>query len=129
MIGNVCLGFNDYAASKAFYDAILPNIGMPLQRNHEGRAFCYGPNAEGPGLLWILRPQNRQEATFGNGTSISLFAKTRAMVDEFYKNALANGGTDEGAPGIRERYHPNFYGAYVRDPVGNKLLCVCHTPE
>ena len=68
-------------------------------------------------------------ATNGNGTHIAFAAKDRATVDAFYAAALAQGGRDEGPPGLRLHYHPNYYGAYVRDPDGNKLQAVCHFAE
>ena len=62
----------------------------------------------------------------GNGVTVAFDAPSRAAVDAFHAAALAAGGSDEGPPGIREHYHPNYYGAYVRDPDGNKLCVVCH---
>jgi len=60
---------------------------------------------------------------------VAFLAADRAMVDAFHAVALAHGGTDEGVPGLRPQYHPNYYGAYVRDPDGNKLQAVCHRAE
>ncbi|MBL0000484.1 MAG: VOC family protein [Sphingomonadales bacterium] len=68
-----------------------------------------------------------QLATSGNGTHVAFHAKDRATVDAFHAAALQHGGTDEGSPGLRPHYHPNYYGAYVRDPDGNKLQAVCHS--
>ena len=68
-------------------------------------------------------------ATCGNGTHVAFLAKDRATVDAFYTAALAQGGSDEGPPGLRAHYHPNYYGAYVRDPDGNKLQAVCHSSK
>jgi catechol 2,3-dioxygenase-like lactoylglutathione lyase family enzyme len=63
------------------------------------------------------------------GGHIALAAPDRAAVDAFHEAAMAAGGTDNGAPGLREHYHPTYYAAYVRDPDGNNLEAVCHTPE
>ena len=68
-------------------------------------------------------------STVGNGTHIAFLANSRAQVDAFYAAALAAGGSDEGAPGLRPHYHANYYGAYVRDPDGNKLQAVCHSAQ
>ena len=65
----------------------------------------------------------------GNGVTVAFEAPDRASVDRFHAAGLAQGGTDEGAPGLRPHYHPDYYGAYLRDPDGNKLCCVCHRPE
>lgn len=128
MLSSICVGYNDREISKRFYDAVLPIIGIPLQHEYPN-TLCYAPEPTGGGEFWVLKPYNGEVATFGNGTSIGLHVKKRALVDAFYQAALANGGTDEGAPGSRPNYHPDFYGAYVRDPVGNKILCACHLPE
>jgi catechol 2,3-dioxygenase-like lactoylglutathione lyase family enzyme len=60
---------------------------------------------------------------------VAFIVQERAKVDAFYEAALANGGTDEGPPGPRPQYHPNYYGAYVRDPDGNKIQAVCHRKQ
>lgn len=78
--------------------------------------------------MWLLTPVNGEPQTVGNGSMIALDAQSRAAVDAFYHAALAQGGTDEGAPGLRP-YHAHFYACYVRDPDGNKLSAVCETPE
>ena len=89
-----------------------------------------------PGLLWrrpgqrwpqfcVQLPWGGLPATWGNGVQVSFAAPSREAVDAAWHAALAHGGTDEGAPGLRERYAPDFYGAYCRDPEGNKL-CFVH---
>ena len=78
--------------------------------------------------FWVMLPLNGEPATVGNGVTIAFEAPDRPAVDRFHAAALAHGGTDEGAPGLRPHYHPDYYGAYVRDPDGNKLCCVCHRP-
>ena len=65
-------------------------------------------------------------ASAGNGVTVAFTVPSRAAVDAFHAAALANGGTDEGPPGLRTHYHPDYYGAYVRDPEGNKICAVCH---
>ena len=76
--------------------------------------------------IFIYYPFDEKLATWGNGTHVAFVADSRTAVDEFHKAALANGGLDEGAPGIRKNYLPNYYAAYVRDPDGNKLQAVCY---
>ena len=75
-----------------------------------------------------MRPIDKNSASVGNGITIGLDAADRASVDAAYAAAMKSGGKDEGAPGLRAHYHPNYYGAYVRDPDGNKLCVVCHKP-
>ena len=131
MLLYVTLGSNDIARSRKFYDAALAPLGM--KRNHiDEDELGYGAMNRTPedreNVLWIGRPYLKLPANWGNGTMIALSAKTRKIVDAFYVAALANGGTDEGAPGLRP-YHANFYACYVRDPDGNKLSVVCEAAE
>lgn len=88
----------------------------------------YAKNGEMP-YIYIYTPYDGQAATWGNGTHIAFQAETRSNVDAFYQAAMKNGGADEGAPGLREAYGPNYYAAYVRDPDGNKLQAVCYADE
>lgn len=71
-------------------------------------------------------PFDQQPAQPGNGVHIACLVGERRIVDAFHAAALAHGGSDEGAPGLRSHYHPHYCGAYVRDPDGNKLQAVCH---
>jgi catechol 2,3-dioxygenase-like lactoylglutathione lyase family enzyme len=76
--------------------------------------------------LFIVSPFDGGDAHPGNGPHAAFLAPNRAAVDAFHAAALAHGGTDEGAPAPRPHYHAHYYGAYVRDPDGNKLQAVCH---
>ena len=76
----------------------------------------------------VLRPSNGEPACHANGGTIGFTAASRAAVDKFHELSLANGGTDEGAPGPRD-VRPNAYAAYVRDPDGNKLCTYCFAEE
>ena len=78
-------------------------------------------------MLYVTLPYDGQPASFGNGTMLALNATAPEQVDRFYAAALAHGGTDEGAPGLR--YSATFYSCYVRDPDGNKLSAVSDRPE
>jgi hypothetical protein len=88
----------------------------------------YGP-AGGRPQLWIVSPLDKSPASVGNGITIGLDAPDRAAVDAAYKAGMSGGAKDEGAPGLRAHYHPNYYGAYLRDLDGNKICVVCHKPE
>lgn len=123
MFSHVTLGSNDPARARAFYDVVMGAIG------HQ-RLFVIGDTTAyglmvGP-KLFVGPPFDGQTATNGNGTHVAFIVDDRAMVDAFHAAALAAGGSDEGPPGLRPHYHPNYYGAYVRDPDGNKLQAVCH---
>ena len=121
MIGYVTIGTNDVARSTAFYDAALEPLGYA--RTFEGGGWAgYGPGGKKEGLeLYLATPENGKEACFGNGSMLGFKAPSRAAVEAFHAAALSAGGTDEGAPGVRGESDPPFYGAYVRDPEGNKF--------
>jgi len=124
MFSHVTIGSNDMGRAKPFYDALLQPLGLVRHMDYPN-AVGYGP-AGGRPQLWILSPLDKKSASVGNGITIGLEAASRGAVDDAHKAALAVGGTDEGAPGIRARYHPHYYGAYLRDPDGNKICVVCH---
>jgi catechol 2,3-dioxygenase-like lactoylglutathione lyase family enzyme len=115
MIGYVTVGANDLEKAKAFYDVVLGELGakrsMTIDRM-QGYSAPAGP------MLAVCKPYDEKAATVGNGMMVSLAAPDRAMVDKVHATALANGGADEGAPGLRGE---SFYGAYFRDLDGNKF--------
>ena len=122
MIGYVTIGSNDIARSCAFFDAVFEPLGY--KRSFEGGGWAgYGPDGkQDEGLqVYLATPFNAQPATLGNGSMLGFKAPSRAAVEAFHAAALANGGSDEGAPGVRGESSPPFYGAYVRDPEGNKF--------
>ena len=123
MLSGVCIGTNDLLAAGEFYDAVLATIGMAcvLSEPHE-RGYA---SADGKITLFVVLPYDKQAATFGNGTQVMFYAQDAGAVRDFYSAAIQYGGSDEGLPGPRE-YHPDYYGAYVRDLDGNKLnVSVC----
>jgi catechol 2,3-dioxygenase-like lactoylglutathione lyase family enzyme len=121
MIGYVTIGANDIARSTAFFDAALEQLGYA--RTFEGGGWAgYGPGGQKEGLeIYLATPENGKEACFGNGSMLAFKAASRAAVEAFHAAALSAGGKDEGAPGVRGESDPPFYGAYVRDPEGNKF--------
>jgi catechol 2,3-dioxygenase-like lactoylglutathione lyase family enzyme len=123
MFSHVTLGTNDFAKAEKFYDAVMAALGHPVMFKANGWGG-YGTDT-GP-KVFIVPPFDGAAARAGNGVHVAFLAQDRATVDAFHAAALANGGTDEGAPGPRPHYHKNYYGAYVRDPDGNKLQAVCH---
>lgn len=123
MIGYVTIGSNDIARSCAFYDAALEPLGY--KRTFEGGGWAgYGPGGKKEGLeIYIATPENGEKACLGNGSMLAFKASSREAVNGVHAAALAAGGADSGAPGVRGETDPPFYGAYVRDPEGNKF-CV-----
>lgn len=126
MISYVTLGSNDRVKAKAFFDATLAPLGLTATYADD-EMIGYGP-AGGETQLWLLQPYDGLDATAGNGSMLALAASTRAQVDQVHAAALAAGGRDEGRPGLRDRYGPNYYAAYFRDPEGHKLAVVCRAP-
>jgi catechol 2,3-dioxygenase-like lactoylglutathione lyase family enzyme len=116
------LGTNDLARAARFYDATLAPLGL-IRRATEDTELGYGFADDRRTRLWITLPFDGKPATTGNGTMPALVAPTQEAVKAFHAAALAHGGTDEGAPGLRP-YGPAFFAAYVRDPDGNKLSAV-----
>jgi catechol 2,3-dioxygenase-like lactoylglutathione lyase family enzyme len=127
MLLYVTFGTNDVARSRAFYTPVLATLGYRLLRDGPDE-IGYAAEGDTRCRFWVLTPFNNKAAGAGNGAMVALIAPTREAVDAFHAAAVAAGGTDEGAPGLRS-YHANFYATYVRDPDGNKLTAVCENPE
>jgi len=124
MFSHVTIGTNDVEKAKRFYDAALAPLGLTALAAYP-EAVGYGATGGRP-QLWIVRPLDKKAASVGNGITIGLEAPDRSAVDAAHKGGMSGGGKDEGAPGLRAHYHPNYYGAYLRDPDGNKICIVCH---
>jgi catechol 2,3-dioxygenase-like lactoylglutathione lyase family enzyme len=118
---HVSLNVSDYEVSKRFYEQALAPLGYSVQTEFaEWKTAGFG--AEGvSGDFWIGERDPR-----GTGVHVAFQAPDHATVDAFHAAGLAAGGTDNGPPGIREEYHPTYYGAYVLDPDGNNIEAVCH---
>ena len=123
MIGYTTLGTNDLPRAAAFYDQLLGSIGA--KRWMEGDRFIAWACTPDKPALGVITPYDGKAATVGNGTMVAFSARSWKEVEQFHAQALAHGGTSEGAPGLRPQYTPDFYAAYVRDPDGNKLAAVC----
>ena len=116
MIAYTTVGTNDIKRAGKFYDALLGEMGA--RRAMENERFTAWSTGEGQPMFAIIKPFDEKPATVGNGVMIALAAENPAAVDRLYKKAIALGGTDEGAPGVRAEM---FYIGYFRDLDGNKL--------
>ena len=126
MIDHVGFPVSDYARAKAFYEQALAPLGYTLimevqQNEHDAKAAGFGAN--GKPDFWI-----GGEGGLNRAMHIAIAARDRAAVDAFYRAAMTAGARDNGAPGIRAHYHPNYYGAFVLDPDGHNIEAVCHAP-
>jgi catechol 2,3-dioxygenase-like lactoylglutathione lyase family enzyme len=121
-IDYIMIGSNDLARSRKFYDAVMPHIGGAIAHDYEGMTFGYA--LDGGATVWIARPYDRTTAVPGNGSMPGFGCASKEAVDAAHAAALGAGGTNEGDPGPRPLYGPDFYGAYVRDPDGNKMSFV-----
>ncbi len=125
MLHHVSLGTNDAARAAAFYDPVLAVLGIRKIDERDG-SIDYGTSMT---VFSLEKPTDGKPASAGNGVHIAFAAGTRGQVDEFYRLALANGGSDAGPPGLRPEYDANYYGAFVHDPDGNKIEAVCFMSE
>lgn len=117
MIGYVTLGTNDLPRAAAFYDLIAAELGTG--RMMESDTFIAWGTPGGGAGIGLIKPNDGNPASIGNGVMVALEALDQGQVDRIYALALKNGGSDEGAPGPRG--DGGFYAAYFRDPDGNKL--------
>ena len=134
MIDHFSLPVSDYARSRAFYDKALRTLGynmlMEMTDSPDYVAAGYGPADLPEPAFWIGAgriPGPPPETP--EGQHIAFRAPDRAAVDAFYTAAVAAGGSDNGAPGLRPQYHPAYYAAFVLDPDGHRIEAVCHRPE
>ena len=134
MIDHIGFKVSDYERSKAFYLRALAPLGhglvmevTPEMTGTDSRHAGFGSDRKPS--FWIGWVQAEADAITRGSLHVALVAKDRTAVDAFHAAALAAGGSDNGAPGLRPQYHPNYYGAFVRDPDGHNIEAVCHTPE
>jgi len=122
MIGYVTIGTDDFDKALPFYDGVFGAIGGE-RKSYEGSWAFYGTKGAGEGNVGVCKPFDGQPARGGNGIMIAFAAPSKGAVEAAHAAGLAAGGSDEGAPGFRPPDGTAFYGAYLRDPTGNKI-CV-----
>lgn len=129
MLDHVGFAVSDAERSRRFYEQALAPLGITLIKSvppekTEAGGTAHGFGSNGKPYFWV----GDKEAV-GEGTHVAFRAESRAQVNAFYEAALAAGGRDNGPPGIRPHYHPNYYAAFVHDPDGVNIEAVCHHPE
>jgi len=121
MFDHIGLGVSSYAASKAFFLAALEPLGVGIVIEGE---HGLGIGANGKPSLWLFETADKPVPLH-----LAFTAPNRQQVQAFHRAALAAGGRDNGAPGLRPHYHPDYYGAFVIGPDGHNVEAVCHRPE
>jgi len=125
MLHHVSVGVRNVEESVRFYDRVLATLGYKRVMEFLPYAAAYGTGAP---EFWVQLPADRSPASVGNGVHIAFKARTKEAIEAFHREALATGARDEGAAGPRPMYGPDYFGAFVRDPDGNKLEA-CLAPE
>ena len=120
MLDHITLVVSEYADSKRFYEEALAPLGYVLMMDHEISGAGFG--RDGKPDFWI------QPGKASGPVHVAFSSPDRATVDAFHSAAVNAGARDNGAPGPRPEYHPNYYGAFVTDPDGNNIEAVCHQP-
>ena len=121
MIDHISTYATDYAATRAFYEAVLPTLGYDVQMEFP-QMCAFGP--PGRPVFWVIEVEQA-----ASPRHIAFTAGDREMVTHFYHAGLNHGGRDNGSPGLRPDYHEHYYGAFLLDPDGNNVEAVCHMPE
>jgi catechol 2,3-dioxygenase-like lactoylglutathione lyase family enzyme len=127
-LDHIGINVSDYERSKAFYGKALAPLGITLVMEF-GKAAGFGRDGKpdfwiGQGVTRFQKPEHLEPIT---PVHVSFVARNRAEIDAFHQAALAAGGRDNGGPGLRAEYHPNYYGAFVIDPDGHNVEAVIHT--
>jgi catechol 2,3-dioxygenase-like lactoylglutathione lyase family enzyme len=123
MLHHVSVGVADVERAARFYDAVLGTLGYKRVMEFMPYAIAYG---ETQPSFWIGLPHDQQSATVGNGAHVGFSARSKLAVDAFHHAAISQGGRDNGAPGPRPDYGPDYYGAFVIDLDGNKIEATLH---
>lgn len=127
MFSHVFIGVSDFERALAFYQPLMAALGIAQRFCDPARPWaCWQEPGQARPLFLIGLPHDGQAHAAGNGQMTALMAPDRASVDRAHALVLEHGGSDAGAPGLRPHYHAHYYGAYFRDPDGNKLCVVCH---
>lgn len=132
MIGYVTVGVDDMARAERFYSAFLTELGYELEEYHGDLSYVM-PLQDGQTQafpdFYVKSPFNGQAAAAGNGSMVAFEARSQKQVRDLHAAALAAGGSDDGQPGFRASYGPNFYVGYLRDPQGNKIALYSANPN
>jgi catechol 2,3-dioxygenase-like lactoylglutathione lyase family enzyme len=129
VFSHIFVSVTDFDRALAFYKPVMAALGIQLRFCEPERPWAGWQSSPEPRPLFVIgKPYNGAAHAPGNGQMVAFLAESRRVVDQVHAVALANGGSSEGAAGLRPEYHAHYYGAYFRDPDGNKLCVACHLP-
>ncbi|APW44877.1 VOC family protein [Rhodoferax saidenbachensis] len=130
MFSHLFVSVSDFDRAFEFYSAVMQSLGLELRFCERDKPWAGWHSTGGTRPLFVIcKPYDGQPHDPGNGQMVAFLAANRDMVRTAFQTALALGGSSEGEPGPRPHYHAHYYGAYFRDPDGNKIGVACHTPE
>ena len=130
MFSHLFVGVSDFDRAFAFYGPLMNSLSVELRFFDRAKPWAGWHSEGGSRPLFVIgSPFNGEPHAAGNGQMVAFLAASRDIVRAAYQTALEHGGTNEGEPGLRPHYHANYYGAYFRDPDGNKVCVACHDPE
>jgi catechol 2,3-dioxygenase-like lactoylglutathione lyase family enzyme len=127
MLDHVSLGVKNLERSRRFYDAALRPLGLVRTVDFQGRGSDYGAKSGQLGVEFTITAESSVSPL--PGMHVCFLARDREAVHAFHAAALAAGGSDDGEPGVRPEYHPDYYAAFILDPDGHRIEAVCHAPE
>ena len=129
VFSHIFVGVSDFERALAFYNALMEVLGIEARFCERSRPWAGWQSTPGPKPLFLIgKPYDQRSPQPGNGNMVAFLAESREAVDQAFSVALAHGGKSEGSPALRPEYHEHYYGAYFRDPDGNKLCVACHSP-
>jgi len=127
MLDHVSLGVTDLERSRRFYDAVLRPLGLVRIVDFQSRGSDYGALAGSLGVEFTITREPSGSSP-SRGMHVCFRAPDRAAVEAFHRAALTNGGGNDGEPGLRAQYHPDYFAAFALDPDGHRVEAVCHAP-
>ncbi|HAT33335.1 MAG TPA: glyoxalase [Janthinobacterium sp.] len=128
MLSHIFIGVGDFARAFDFYAGLMSELDLRLKFSDPDKPWAGWVGRAAPRPLFLIGHPFAGAAAPGNGNMVALLAPSRAAVARCHALALLRGGVCEGPPGLRPEYHPDYYGAYFRDPDGNKICVCCHDP-
>ena len=130
MFSHIVVSVSSFKQAYPFYQDLMATLGVEQRFSEPDRPWAgWHSTGESRPYFVLCEPFDKRAHDPGNGQMVAFMARDRSTVISAYEVAMRNGGNCEGPPGLRPEYHEHYFGAYFRDPAGNKLCVVCHNPE